>query len=197
MTKNNITETVNKPYDPEKDPEAKSGTDRFPRVERGRGKGLIIIYSIAIVLLIGTSIGENIFRGLKTAPELTGTWEFDREASMAFEQNSPLKIQVLENNFEKEWKARFVFKWNGEVIFGNIQLMSRYPYKWNARYQVIEKQGNLLKINIDTYTPKRELIVLNYKTLSFDEEYEILIINSNQIAMKAGVWLVFNKVENT
>jgi len=56
MSDNTDTKTVGRPSDPEKDPEAKSGTDQFPRVERGsRAFKLSLwigILAIAIIIIL-------------------------------------------------------------------------------------------------------------------------------------------------
>ena len=51
MTEDKKTKTVNKVYDPEKDSEAKSGTDQFPRLERKGRKGKKILIGGLLILL--------------------------------------------------------------------------------------------------------------------------------------------------
>jgi len=54
MKEDKETKTVNKIYEPEGDPEAKSGTDQFPRVavKRQEIKKAIVITSIVIIVIV-------------------------------------------------------------------------------------------------------------------------------------------------
>ena len=55
---NDDTKTVDRPYNPDKDPGAKSGTDQYPRVEKGISRDAIIMLLLfAIIPFVFGMIG--------------------------------------------------------------------------------------------------------------------------------------------
>jgi hypothetical protein len=160
-------------------------------------KKYFIIALIVVMLIISGAVTVLIYQRFLTAPELTGTWSFDPEATRSFKKNA----SCTEDNF-KEYISYTLRRSDGQIhIYDNRKIIfdKRASLPISYKYHVTERDGNLLIIHIDEYFPVKKLHFFTSNEIQNSTNLFVFIINKNQIAITdteiINIWDVYNRVE--